>query len=91
MKVIMIELWLYRNCCLPVTHYKGIHSESDNDMAVVIQDCCLSSDSLKGEVTRLIRLEQKVGLLYVNAECKCQQFLDMELQLKDKNLLGIHD
>ena len=46
MKVIMIELWLYRDCCLSVTHYKGIHSESDNDRAVVIQGLLSASDSL---------------------------------------------
>ena len=46
MKVIMIELWLYRDCCLPVIHYKGVHSESDNDGAVVTQGLLSTSDSL---------------------------------------------
>ena len=46
MKVIVIELWLYRDCCLPVTHYKGVHSESDNDRAVVTHGLLSAIDSL---------------------------------------------
>ena len=43
----VIELWLYWDCCRPVTHCKGMYSESDNDRAVVIQGLLSASDPLK--------------------------------------------